>query len=136
MPVYAGIDVHRKRSLVTVDDAWRGARQPQRAGSADLAAGLRQPTCYPSRTRTDFMWSGGQADRQAPSDSAGGGRRAVAPQAAGPKAADASACSGSHGTSLSLYAAASGAITSQSCIKAALACSVLHRWHQARCKEH
>ena len=35
------------------------------------------------------------------------------------------------GTSLSLSAAASGAITSQSCFKAALACSVLERWHQA-----
>jgi len=35
-----------------------------------------------------------------------------------------------HGTSLSLSAAASGAITSQSCFKAALACSVLETWHQ------
>ena len=78
------------------------------------------------------MWSGGQGDRQARSDSAGGGRRAVVPQAAVPKAADASACGGSHGTSLSLSAAASHAITSQSFIKAALACSVLQRGHQAR----
>ena len=88
------------------------------------------------RAVTDFMWSGGQGDRQARSDSAGGGRRAIVPQAAVPKAADASACGGSHGTSLSLSAAASRAITSQSSIKAALACSVLQRWHQARSKEH
>ena len=68
-------------------------------------------------------------------DSARGGRRAVVPQAAEPKAADASAC-GSPGTSLSLSAAASDPITSQSCIKAALASSVLQRWHQTRSKEH
>ena len=40
------------------------------------------------------------------------------------------------GHSLSLSAAAAGAITSQSFIKAALARSVLQRWHQARSTEH